>query len=860
MSDTKNNEPLYIKTQRFLTEIFGGSGTVSVPNKHSDLINRDLLYGASLHTKEEMLRILDPGGQVEKSDHTANDITSLVSDILTSNRSVTETNEELISLSPELKQAGKLLISSILSPDDLQNNSLSFTQDHPLLTQETNNAISELISEHMCKTRNLHKLLPKWLYNILLGSGATPIMVLPNSNNRILDDLAKQIDIVRNNNIDTPVEYRVRDSVLRDELDFKKSFFQESPSPSLRSFGGISSLPKLEDAYKADIIETFKDEKLWEDANKNIVPLLSALDDNEVVIVSDNFPAIGKGRKNVIKAEKRISDIVKQRFISKARDIYKIDDNLMLAEGDHPTMLPLDSNTVIPVGVPGSSSEHVGYFVTVDELGSPMGASDTDRRGATVPELSKTTFDVMFDGSKSLAKLSADDKVKYSKTIFNIALKQMIESKLTDIGLAGSKLETFNNVAGFIFNNFIKKNKVRLVFVPAELMVYIALDHRQDGTGKSRLEDGASLILALKNTLIVSNIMRAMSNAMPQKTISVDVPDDVINIPALFEDIYNIHSQKKTFNGVTNPIAISKGIVDQHLTIVPKNLKGLEGLENMEEAMKSTSSGDDNDNLIERFDRQSCISIGLPHHTLGKLNESDFATSITSNNLLFSASVRTDQKTVTDHLTRLAQLELTYSEPLQRNIVSIIKKDSKFVKDLAKEGKKTLKQDEESADKGIYGLSNLANDNGSMEGVPDKIITILKSIISGLYATLPAPNNVVDNARFEELQKFIDIADKLADKICSPELLAKEDREDERVLMAAKAQIVKNIVQKFIAEQGFGGVFEADIKRDFDVTDVASLALFVKNVRASVDDPARIIAEKRKAAGGDEGGGGGNNW
>ncbi|MCP4394478.1 MAG: hypothetical protein GY804_09475 [Alphaproteobacteria bacterium] len=836
-----------------IDRLFRNPNTGSIDNQDSvyrTIINPDK---DSMYNPENILKILNPDKDISKETK-ASDITRYLDHNRLTNAGIAEDNDNLLRLSPELKQAAKLIRSSILSPDDLQDSSLRFITDNKVLSDETNTKISEMITSHICEERKLNRYLPDWLYSILVQKGSQPIVVIPAENNRTLQELSLAEKVVHQQN--------TRRSLNEDQFDtlFEQNLFGSDKKVSFQS---VSSLVKLNDDmsdYVTALDEAFPNIKEpfdSESIKKSLIPMLNAMTEDKKVVVADNYRALRVGKKALEKAKQRINDIVGDHFNGKDKGMFRIGAGKEIEEGDLPILLPLDGSSIIPVTIPGTT-ESVGYFGLFGAQGSPLTVDMLKSHdvGSSVKTSAARITEIAFSGTGVNSKLNDQDKNRYATTIFNIALKQILETKLKDIGITGAKLGEHNTIARFIFQNFLHGNKVRVVFIPEALMVYLALEYRADGTGKSRLEDGARLRLSLKNTLIVAEVMQAADAAMEHSKIEVDVPEDEENVLGLLDDIRSVVTTKKSFKPTPEYGDISRDIVNQHFTIAPKNIPGIKGLTNISAVRKSNSSPSNYSELRKELDMGSAHDLGVPAHAMNLLNQAEFRASVVTNNLFMSNNVKNDQKALCEGLTKLGALLVGYNYELREKIKILISTDSVVCKDIIDVGEKILnKQDKDIETKGAFNVTDL----GVQLKTKDEVIdTILKHTIGSIKAYLPPPTIVVDKAQYEELDKAVDIVEKVVNFKFNADLIGIEDkdRENEAVLKTIRAAIKKHIINGFINNQGYGKLFNFDID-NYNPATLTDFNLIIENAKRALKGQTALF-DSALASGEDSSGG--SSW
>src|SRR5699024_7718106 len=124
----------------------------------------------------------------------------------------------------------------------------------------------------------------------------------------------------------------------------------------------------------------------------------------------------------------------------------------------------------------------------------------------------------------------------------------------------------YETIATCMFYRLLEQKRTSLLFVPENLITYVAFDYRSDGSGKSLLES-MEFMLSLRVTLYVANIMAMMRNAISKKDIEVTFDQKQTNYMAILEQVKNAVTQKLKFNLSYDPNNIAQSIISQNTSI-----------------------------------------------------------------------------------------------------------------------------------------------------------------------------------------------------------------------------------------------------------------------------------------------------
>ena len=84
-----------------------------------------------------------------------------------------------LQLFPEMELARQIMVSSIISPKDMQSTDLNFTAPDTLKTTPIAAALLEAVKSYFKTDYRIEPLLPEILNEMLFGSGSYPLAVIP---------------------------------------------------------------------------------------------------------------------------------------------------------------------------------------------------------------------------------------------------------------------------------------------------------------------------------------------------------------------------------------------------------------------------------------------------------------------------------------------------------------------------------------------------------------------------------------------------------------------------------------------------------------------------------------------------------
>lgn len=561
------------------------------------------------------------------SDVSATELSRITSGI---NQQI-NTNESLKQILPDLKLAAQVLISGILSPRDLMSYELTYKLNESITDKDLSSNVIDTIKQYFDKEYCILDISPKILERALFISGSYPLLVLPENT----------VDIVINSNCVVSKE---------NYSDVLSSI--ESP------LGIIDSKCSIINKYTnvSDNFNLLK--KPWINDKR----LVHSLED----ILNDCYTT---------RDECNETQYLKRKYSHVPLETVKLpSDEGLYGE---PIAMKLPSESVVPIHVPGDPSEHLGYFILVDNNGYPVSGKE---RRKEIDKLRASKNMCANDRSATLIKETKHaiygellEPVNFSGTnqeIYTCLIEEDLTRRIKN-GIYGDDAEVsdISTIASIMFARALSEKRTTVLYIPAKLLTYIAFDFNQNGVGKTLLEDGA-LLASLRSVLLFSNTMASVKNSVPRTGVKInldqDDPDPQGTVEFLLNEFLKSHNQSFPI-GLTNPSDITDAIQRSSIDVaVSGNTAYPETSIDITDKSRSVYKPDSE--LENQMRRRHYMSLGLPPELIDADMNIDFATMIVSSNLLTAKQITIYQKLFTSYLTRFVKVYIRYSDKLKQSI------------------------------------------------------------------------------------------------------------------------------------------------------------------------------------------------
>jgi len=697
-------------------------------------------------------------------------------------------SENVMGLFPDMRLSEQILISSILSPKDMVSTELKYKLKEQYLSSEITSALLDILKTHLEVHYRLKEKLPTMLSEILIRRGSYVLAVIPESS---VDD------IINTGNIST---------------EGLKELFGKGEE--VKSIGILGSPGKDEDTrFTKETLRAFN--KRFGENNGRIA--VETNDQSMIdlgIEVSDNFTFLKMPEILSSVAKRKVTDIIR----NKTRRVATEDRNSSTHElesdvidrvsgkllGDEklnaqqienklfknamsdvkqftrvktrrtasrksigrPLLLKLPPESVIPVYSPGDEQDHVGYFVLVDEYGSPVKADPNDDYPN---EIANSLGDQNNSLSSFLLQKASrnlrDDRVntttvRQAVKIYGELVSQDITERLKN-GIYGANLSVsqISAVYEIMLHRTFHNRLTKLVYIPAELVTYMAYQYRENGTGES-LNDDLQVINALSAVTTLARVLASVKNSIgvtnAHLKLDPDDPDPNKSIEIAMHELVRTRQLNFPF-GVNSPSDLVDWIQRAQMQFSFEGHADIPDL-TMEVTQSNANHTKPDDELDEDLRKRRIMGLGLSPETVDNGFASEFATTVVANNLLLSKRVIQIQDAFTPKLAHHARCLIMNDMVLREELLDILRENIEAIRRYwSSENKLMLRKEEDEQ-----------NDEQMLE-------EILDGFSSRVEINLPKPDTTTLVNQKMALDTYIEFLDAALDNAYFPsEILGNE--------------------------------------------------------------------------------------
>jgi len=593
-------------------------------------------------------------------------------------------NETIVRLFPDIELSIQIMVSSILSPNDMSSTSIIYGIDGLELPTDVKVGLLENIKSYVSNNYKMEDKLSTIIREALFTKGAYIETIIPESS----------VDAM----INGTGEVTSLEAFVNDNLD-------------------TSKLKILGDDEKSVATFSLEDMDLSLSKNENVKSTISVeISDEDLGIdITDNYSILAATSKmSKIVTNKISTEMYKEDTVTDDDDDFfnklfkpttvnnKSGSVTVLTEDETnresigmPLTMKLPVESTIPVYVSGDVTNHLGYFVLLDDKGVPItNSSDFTVSNDDFKNNSEIKAKSIIDKASTAINgySKAVPKVENIEEIYSYVVNQKLKNKLKN-GLLGD-LADFSKDNSEIYRTMLSrvlsKQKTKILFVPKELVAFYAFKFRDNGTGESLLET-ISVLSSIRAILLFSRIMANIKNSVTTTEVSATLDENDLDPSKTMDKIV---SEVMRSRSTQMPIGVTRveDLVDWTKKVGYKFNFKHDSLPDMDitTSEENTSKVVPDSDLDEEIRKQILMSFSLPPKAVEDGYDSDFATTIVQNNVLFTKRVMVHQDIlaplVANHIKIILKNDMIIfneiKDTISKNITAIIRELKKEKNDL----------------------------------------------------------------------------------------------------------------------------------------------------------------------------------
>lgn len=625
-----------------------------------------------------VMGLLTPNKKQNKNTKDGN-TTAINKELLESISSKTNQNaidaESIYQLLPDLALAEQILVGSILSPRDMSSADTTYSCDEKVFDPDLARPLIGVVENHFKNVYRIDAELETILESALFKEGSYPLLVLPENN---LDEL-------------------INGPIVNASEEFTDRFLSKDNTRGI-GFLGNANVPG-EGKQRAGL----------ESYGKTYLDQVLGMEGISIpsITVTDNFNALKNSLwndrvkkasiKSILGAEKnrdsiateahhgisdeKFEELYRKKYQDKKEDVAIVRPQAYIDRKSrgHPLVMRIPAGAVITVHAPGKPEQQLGFFIITSD-GRPVSRdasrdyyAELNKSYTNIGKENNDTSNIIQQVRDAMGMKSSVNESKHVNDLtetFESILENDLVNRLRN-GLFDEDLEfdIGQQLSSMLLTRSLANKKTQLIFVPKELMTYIAFDYRDDGIGRTVLER-LKILASMRVSLRFARTMGSLRAAIPRKRVSIGISEKDHDPMTSIEYIKTLvlESQKQGFPiGCSDPTQIVDALHRQGIDFGIDN-NGNPALPdtkvNFEDYVTTNEAG--NPDFEDQLRREMLMSIGIPPELVDPTSSPDFAVSVVNNNLMMQRYVIRLQKTLMDNITKFVRTFCEHSSTLRQ--------------------------------------------------------------------------------------------------------------------------------------------------------------------------------------------------
>ena len=417
-----------------------------------------------------------------------------------------KSNETIISMFPDMELAIEIIISSVLSPNSMVDENLLYSITNLPLPIEVTNIVVPYIKEYMNEQYQIEDKLDTILEESYYTKGAYIQAVIPEAS---LDEI------------------------------INRHIYKEL-TPTIENLG----------LDRPTGILDVTDVTVQIGNNHYVNDLVTFTDNREVLCFNDISKKIINGtaltKYTGLESKNLELDSIFKQYLetNEVTDVIEVKNSEQTIRESIgvPLVIKIPTEAVIPVHVVGDPTQHIGYFVLLNDYGVPITYADEWRASDEEKRLSMLTNGTVGKSKNNVSTLvktvpMLSDLEQLYGNIINRQIKEVLNnSKYGGI----SEVTEVNTIYNIMLNRALRNQHTRVLFLDASTISYVAFEYRDNGTGKSQLEKLktlSSMRAIATMTRIMANVKNSIVNTEIDVKLDEDDPDPEKTVEMVIEEV-----------------------------------------------------------------------------------------------------------------------------------------------------------------------------------------------------------------------------------------------------------------------------------------------------------------------------------
>jgi hypothetical protein len=679
-------------------------------------------------------------------------------------------------LQPEVEICIQILTALVLSPKDMINTELSHQVQPNILPAEMTAKMIAIVKNYAENDYKIKAMLPDKLRKALFVEGADVTLIIPENS---LDDL---------------INGRTGKKVALEE--YRKSTDLKNIGKPVGYMGAPSATPTarkmtlesmLNDVNSELVIPTqplpvmqcgvFTKCKGWVSPEIYDNPMMMKLEDitQSAMTAKQNMVLEGLGGNSY----RNIEDIYHNGNL-RAEEIFMLNrqEEASRETIGGPLIKPGSTEALMAIHPPGKPDKPIGFIAILDEFGSmisrtartdyfnTINAGVFNNRSALSGMLSAAASQLRDEDGYATQQMS-----QQASMAFRDMAARDIESRFMAGSVGNVTVSRQQMAYDLMFERALSGKQTRLVYIPADMVVYWAYRFNDNGTGRSLMEDN-KILSSIRALTLFMNVETMIRNSIDHRDMKITIDEDDPNKSRTKEMIVHEYARRRSNSipwATSNPKRMIEMAQDSGLSVSVEGGDNYPGTK-VEIVPRDIQYREIDLSMDESLAKRQTMGYGLAPEIVDLSNQIEFSSKIaTSNELSLKRAIIIQDRT--NILTRETIIKIVINhQGIMDQLREVV---GQYVEDLG--GK------EKVATVGI-----------------DKYVEIFFSIYT---CTLPRPDTGLSN-RMTELGEYSDALEKLLDLILPDDVLGAQavGTSSNEWVTLVKASVKSTLVLRYCRE------------------------------------------------------------
>lgn len=574
--------------------------------------------------------------------------------IIKENQTAIDNAKAARDLSHDVDQIIKIVVSSILSPKDLNKPQISVkgNDDAPPIFIST-------IKDYVVNDLKLNDKLQAIVTEALYTHGSCSYMHIPST---------AIADMINENTV----------SLEGDTLTYNADHAELEPLGIIKSSHirldeviALESDLVVNGAITSEELRGYPELEITDNFTELLKPVIGEGIDrrNEAKILQDKFQ-FESYTQDYLPHDDLYFD---RETLEKPRVNLSVTANEVKTNRLRPIELKIPHGAIFTVHAPEDVTDHYGYFIVFDKNGSPInernGKSAFDSLLKRLKKSSEPDETYVKAVGVAQAPEDATEKREFMKPLVD-AYKNHVENTLIDSfnhnGKEGNiQVSAPEAIYKIMMARQMANQKTRLVYVPKSMLTYIAFNYNDYGIGESLLEK-TKAFASLRAILISANAIASVKNAVVAKRLEITL-DEHDQDPAGTVESYITGYANMQSNALPVGLLKMSDIIDAlQKSAINVEISGGSYLPESKLAVNydQNVSPPIDEKTLDRVNKIFYAGLWVTPDIMERAQSGETATSIVSTDLLQTKRVTDAQATLEKHLKHYVLTELSCGGPL----------------------------------------------------------------------------------------------------------------------------------------------------------------------------------------------------